>query len=184
MYGEEEFFAAAPDDERIDVARPDLGGHQLQRLAGATMLLAVVGAVGGAIVLTSVPSVAGERRGGATRGSAAMGSRAPARPRAGGGLATANVARVRIAGERPATRTGGAPKLAGGAHHTVAHRRALAIARAPRKAATEVAAPATSVVAVVSAPAGTPAPSASAGDLTAAAAVRAPRGQVEFGFER
>jgi DNA-directed RNA polymerase specialized sigma24 family protein len=60
VYGEEEFFATAADErsEPTDGA----GEHRLQRVAGATVLLAAAGAVGGLIAITSLSTAAGARR--------------------------------------------------------------------------------------------------------------------------
>jgi hypothetical protein len=60
VYGEEEFFATAADarSEPTDGA----GEHRLQRVAGATVLLAAAGAVGGLIAITSLSTAAGARR--------------------------------------------------------------------------------------------------------------------------
>ncbi len=77
MYSEEEFFAeTTPHAEHVDSASPG-STRQLQRLAGATVLLVTVGVVGGMIVLSGVSSPASRRRGGA-RPSTANGSLPPA----------------------------------------------------------------------------------------------------------
>jgi hypothetical protein len=82
VYSEDEFFAAAtPDEDQGTVSHPNSAGHQLQRIAGVTILLAVVGAVGGMVAITSVSRVAGARRRGIGRLSAASGS--PVRARGG-----------------------------------------------------------------------------------------------------
>jgi len=63
VYGEEEFFACAGGDERLEVAASGMGERRrLQRVAGAAMLLAAVGAVGGLIAITSLSPVAGDGR--------------------------------------------------------------------------------------------------------------------------
>jgi hypothetical protein len=80
LYGEEEFFAATPPDERIGPLPPGPSGNQLQRLAGATVLLAALGAVGGLIAVTGVASLAGSRRRGSVRLAVATGSVLPTRP--------------------------------------------------------------------------------------------------------
>jgi hypothetical protein len=80
LYGEEEFFADAPANERSG-ATSAVHGPQLQRLVGVTMLLAVIGAVGGVIAVTLVSSVAGgRRRGGVRSAAAARGSALATRP--------------------------------------------------------------------------------------------------------
>lgn len=63
MYGEEEFFADTTADGEQVHASFGSGDCQLRRLAGATVLLAAVGAVGGVIALTSISSPGSRRRG-------------------------------------------------------------------------------------------------------------------------
>jgi hypothetical protein len=80
VYSEDEFFAAAaPDEDQGTASHPNSAGHQLQRIAGVTILLAVVGVVGGIVAITSVSRVAGARRRGIGRLSAASGSSGRAR---------------------------------------------------------------------------------------------------------
>jgi hypothetical protein len=61
VYGEEEFFALAARDERFE---PSAGTvkRRRHRAAGATLLLAATGAVGGLIALNSLSAVTGARR--------------------------------------------------------------------------------------------------------------------------
>ncbi len=61
VYGEEEFFALAAPDERFEPSggTVERGRH---RVAGATLLLAATGAVGGLIALNSLSVVTGARR--------------------------------------------------------------------------------------------------------------------------
>jgi hypothetical protein len=74
VYGEEEFFAdtAAPVED-FDAAHSASADAHRQRLAGATVLLAVVGAVGAAIAITTMSSMTAVRRRGGMRLSAASG---------------------------------------------------------------------------------------------------------------
>ncbi len=62
VYGEDEFFACADRDERLQTTTSVAGGRRLRRVAGATMLLAATGAVAGLVVIASLPSVTGIRR--------------------------------------------------------------------------------------------------------------------------
>jgi len=61
VYSEEEFFAIADRDVRFD-ATDDAAERRLHRVAGATVLLAVTGAVGGLIAITSLSAATGARR--------------------------------------------------------------------------------------------------------------------------
>jgi hypothetical protein len=80
LFDEQEFFASTPPEEHIGTLPPGPGGSQLQRLAGATLLLAALGAVGGLIAVTGVASVAGGRRRGGVRLAVAGGSALATRP--------------------------------------------------------------------------------------------------------
>ncbi len=62
VYGEDEFFARVDHDERPEPTAPGMGARRLRRMAGATMLLAVTGAVGGLVVIASLPAASGTRR--------------------------------------------------------------------------------------------------------------------------
>ncbi|MGO9762050.1 MAG: hypothetical protein ACLP1Q_12410 [Solirubrobacteraceae bacterium] len=62
VYGEDEFLAYAGRDERFEVAASASGERRLHRIAGATMLLAVTGAVSGLVAITSLSSATGARR--------------------------------------------------------------------------------------------------------------------------
>jgi hypothetical protein len=61
VYSEEEFFAIADRDERFDSSGAT-GERRLHRVAGATVLLAVTGAVGGLIAIASLSAATGARR--------------------------------------------------------------------------------------------------------------------------
>ncbi len=61
VYGEEEFLASAGMEETFeDLA--DSRDRRMQRLAGATLLVAITGVAGGLVVVTSLPSAAGGTR--------------------------------------------------------------------------------------------------------------------------
>jgi hypothetical protein len=62
VYSEEEFLADPLCDERMRKPDAAAGGRRLNRIAGATVLVAAAGAVGGLIAWTSAPSIAGSRR--------------------------------------------------------------------------------------------------------------------------
>ncbi len=82
VYGEEEFFATAADErsEPTDGA----GEQRLQRVAGATVLLAAAGAVGGLIAITSLSTAAGARPAGGRICSRPCARRTTREPRARG----------------------------------------------------------------------------------------------------
>jgi hypothetical protein len=169
LYGEEEFFADAPLDERISMAPAGPGGQQLQRLAGATMLLAAVGAVGGLIAITGVSSVAGARRRGGARLAAATGSAVPTRSDVSRARTSSG---VRITREQRTEPARSAPRADGrDQEHAAAsrHRRARVAVTVPVSVATPAQVPV----------------QPSAADMTASApVVRRQPVQVEFGFER
>jgi hypothetical protein len=62
VYGEDEFLADPLCDERMRKLPAAAGARRLTRIAGATILVAAAGAVGGLIASTSTPSIAGNRR--------------------------------------------------------------------------------------------------------------------------
>lgn len=61
VYDEEQFLACAGHDEPFEAVSAS-GERRLQRVAGATMLVAVTGAVGGLVAITSLSSTAGGAR--------------------------------------------------------------------------------------------------------------------------
>jgi hypothetical protein len=61
VYGEEEFFAVAARDERFEPTGGRVGRRR-HRVAGATVLLAATGAVGGLIALNSLSAATDARR--------------------------------------------------------------------------------------------------------------------------
>jgi hypothetical protein len=77
VYSESEFFADGADEKRREAEHGVAGARKLQRLAGVTVLLATVGAVGGLIALASLPVLTGGRRRAGSRASADLAS--PAR---------------------------------------------------------------------------------------------------------
>jgi hypothetical protein len=168
VYGEEEFFADAPYDKRMDVRQPGDSERRLQRLASVTVLLA---AVGGLIVLAGVPSLTrGRRRG--TRASAAAGRPLPARAGLWRERASSEVRGRRIVGERPALLTRSAPPAG-------KQQRVLAAPRPRGTATIDVAVPVGGA-----GPANAAAPVSVADATARASAVRPQQGRVEFGFER
>jgi hypothetical protein len=170
VYGEHEFLADACHDEGFAAVASETGPRRLHRMAGATMLLAAMGAVGGLIALTSLSSVA---RGGRRVRADLLA--------ATGSLISSRAARAHVWRERAGS---GAP-----GHQSVRERQADRI-RSARSAATRPRAAAVGLrhpLAPIEAPAPAPieAPPASVARLTARAssALRQP-GQSEFGFER
>lgn len=182
MYGEEEFFAqTTPHPEHVDAVSPGGTERQLQRLAGATVLLVTVGVVGGMIVVSSVSSPTSRRRGGA-RSSAAGGSLPPAGDRVARMDASAGMP---DAPERRVDRGGTAPHVGG--RKQQAGWRGPAFTRPPHRVKPRVAVTQTvsvqdSAKVVLSANAGAP---VSVADPTTGASAAAPQPvQTEFGFER
>lgn len=81
VYDEEEFFAADAREEHVQAAAPGTGVRWPQRVAGATVLLAVTAAVGGVVAIAGTrPARGGGRRAGASL-LAATGSLVSARAR-------------------------------------------------------------------------------------------------------
>lgn len=181
VYSEEEFLADPLCDERTGTLDAAAGARRLNRIAGATVLVAAAGAVGGLIAWTITPSIAGNRRRERQRAQPAVASigRTPtSRPRVWraqeGGARSAHVPASRHTAGRFDHSQSARPR----AHRnvitpirlsTLSSVRALSHGGAPS-------AEQASVIAV--SPADTP-PAASA------VAVRpAPPDQTEFGFER
>lgn len=185
VYGEDEFLAAAaPADEPVAAGHPRDGGWQLQRLVGATLLLVIVGVVGGMVAITGVWSQTGDRRRGAGRMLAARRPPVPVR----GVSAQVHVgpaARSRLG--QSAGRRGFAPHVAGRASHVASKRVAIAasshaVGSRRRDAGTQVENVSGSTPVVQTANAG---PGVSVADAWAGAKAEAPRPvQTEFGFER
>jgi hypothetical protein len=160
--GEEEFFAGTRRDESPEAAVPRAGERRLREVAGATILLAVVGAAGGLIAITSLSSV------GSTARRVRSGLLA-----ASGSLASSHAARAHVLPER-ASWDGSRPRGASDELANRARRARRTFARpldrailSHRSAASEVEA------------------SASVVRLTATASAAPGRErQSEFGFER
>ncbi len=62
VYGEDDFLARVAERQDIEPTAPGGAEGLLRRIAGATMLLAAAGLVGGLVALTSLSSGAGTRR--------------------------------------------------------------------------------------------------------------------------
>jgi hypothetical protein len=67
VYDEDEFFAYADREERFESGASAPRARRLHRLAGATMLLAAAGAIGGLTAIAGLSSMAGARRRGGAR---------------------------------------------------------------------------------------------------------------------
>ena len=67
VYGEDDFLARVAEHQEIEPTAQASAEGLLSRIAGATMLLAAAGMVGGLVALTSLSSGAGTRRRIATR---------------------------------------------------------------------------------------------------------------------
>jgi hypothetical protein len=181
VYSEEEFFAeTTPHAEHVDASRGN-SERQLQRLAGATVLLVTVGVVGGMIVVSIVSSPASRRRGGA-RSSTASGSLPPAGDRVARMQASAGMPDVR---ERSVDRRGTAPHVGGREQQASSRRRPLV--ESPRRVrphgvVTQTVGVQGPARVLLEADAWVPVRVA---EPTAGAPVASPQpAQIEFGFER
>jgi hypothetical protein len=189
LASEEELFTCAVRDERFELATSGIGGRRLHRVAGATMLLAVIGAVGGLIAIASLTSVAGDRRrvgAGLLAASASLVSSRAARGRVWPEPAGSDASRHQSAQSQVDRRSAQdeADRPQDEADRRNAQDRRVDRARGVRHAS--VVPVRAAVVAVVhsSAPTEATAP-ASVSRLTASAASQSRQsGQSEFGFER
>ncbi len=172
VYGEEEFFARVERGlsvgrgagERMDAAPSAKGGRMLRRAASSTLLLAVIGVVGGLVAITGVPS---SSRRGRRAGAPAGGTRLRAATGVGSLVASraAGVQVWRAPGDRVDP---GGP---------LAHQRQAARGQSVRRTAT--------VTQRHVSRAGTlPASAAASASDVAAPAQSPPQGRAEFGFER
>jgi hypothetical protein len=190
VYEEDEFFACADREERFESGASAPTARRSHRLAGATMLLAVAGALGGLTATTGLSSVAGTRRRSGARllvasdppasSRIANGRIWPAREGSNGRSATAPKDR----GAASIRSLGGARRAANGHPAAVSRRKggsrhaAIATAAGAPAAAGAVAAGSTGApIELASTASAPPAPA------TASARPRPP-GQPEFGFER
>lgn len=186
VYDEDEFFARADHDERLlEPSASGIGERRLRRVAGATALLAVSGAVLGLVAIAGLPAPSGTRRRAGTNLLAATGSiaasraslgqprREPATSAASGRQSVRESAssRARV----PVRRASPSPSPSVRARAAEPPRRTLAsaqqttvIAMSPRGAASEAAA----------------SPSQPLRTMASAAAAQQRSGQAEFGFER
>jgi hypothetical protein len=166
VYDEEEFFAGAGREQRPEVVTSVGGERRLHRVAGATMLLAITGAVGGLVAITSLSSAGSD---GIRRGTAQNPDR--------------RARRVRVARRAVVSRHARALRPARALRRAPAPRPA----RAPRAPSHAVAAAATAVIAAAdqSAPIAVATPVNAARAAVGASARPQHAGQpAEFGFER
>jgi hypothetical protein len=183
LYDEQEFFGQAAGEEPFQVAAPQAGVRWLHRVAGATVLLAVTGAVGGVVAGAGPPSVKGGGR--AVRSSllAATGSLLAARARvsqeAAGARSWARSSQAALARDVKHARA-----LAAAVNGAREQARSLASTAAPRLPRAPVDREVLASVArnVASASAGV-ASASTAGVASASAGVRESQ-PAEFGFER
>lgn len=177
VYDEQEFFAEDARGEHVLGAGRQAGSLRLHRVAGATIVLAVTGAVGGVIAIAGTPSSGGRSAHRvSTRLLAATGSLLAARGRVWHAPAGARGPRrgsSQAALARDVKHTRALASAANGAREQV---RSLASTAAPKLARAPVDREALASVARNVA-------SASAGVASAPADPRQPR-QSEFGFER
>jgi hypothetical protein len=178
VYDEEEFFARADRDERMEPTGAT-GERRLQRVAGVTVLLAAAGAVGGLIAITSLSAATGARRRVGARLLATTGSPVSARAAAAhvwrASPSVDALRRPSVPGQEVAQPAGRVALV----HHGGIPRRAAAAQRAPVSEGSPALAVREQSTPVVDA---TPAQPASAVASASATAQRA--GQSEFGFER
>lgn len=185
VYDEDEFFARADHDERLlESGASGIGERRLRRVAGATMLLAVSGAVLGLVVIAGLPAPSGTRRRAGTALLAATGSIAASRaslgqlphePRTPAASGPQSVRESALDRARVTVRRA-SPTLSASVRARAAEppRRALAtaqtavVAAPPYGAASEAAA----------------SPSQPVRTMASAAAAQQRSGQAEFGFER
>lgn len=82
VYDEQEFFAEDARKDHFQAPVPDTGVRWMHRVAGATVLLAVIGTVGGVIFIAGAPSAKGGGRWGGAGLAVATRSLSPVRARA------------------------------------------------------------------------------------------------------
>lgn len=187
VYDEDEFFARADHDERLlEPSASGIGERRLRRVAGATALLAVSGAVLGLVAIAGLPAPSGTRRRAGTNLLAATGSiaasraslgqprREPATSAASGRQSVRESAssRARVPVRRASASPSPSPSVRARAaeppRRTLASAQTTVIAMSPRGAASEA-------VAYPPQPLRT---------MASAAAAQQRSGQAEFGFER
>jgi hypothetical protein len=176
LYDEQEFFAQGAGEEPFLTGAPEARTRWLHRVAGATVLLAVTGAVGGVIAVAGPPSATGGGRRARSSLRAATGSLLAARARVWHAPTGARGLRLRSSQAALAREGKHARALAVAVNGAREQARSLASAAAPRLPSAPVDGEALASVArnVASAPAGMASPSA---------ALRQPQPS-EFGFER
>lgn len=185
VYDEDEFFARADHDERLlEPSASGIGERRLRRVAGATALLAVSGAVLGLVAIAGLPAPSGTRRRAGTNLLAATGSiaasraslgqprREPATSAASGRQSVresaSSRARVPVRRASPSPSPSVRARAAEPPRRTLASAQTTVIAMSPRGAASEAAA----------------SPSQPVRTMASAAAAQQRSGQAEFGFER
>lgn len=185
VYDEDEFFARADHDERLlEPSASGIGERRLRRVAGATALLAVSGAVLGLVAIAGLPAPSGTRRRAGTNLLAATGSiaasraslgqprREPATSAASGRQSVresaSSRARVPVRRASPSPSPSVRARAAEPPRRTLASAQTTVIAMSPRGAASEAVAY----------------PSQSLRTMASAAAAQQRSGQAEFGFER
>jgi hypothetical protein len=183
VYGEEEFFACAANGEHLELTTPATGVRRVHTVAGATMVLAAMGAVGALLAITSRSAAGDGRRVGASllAATGSLVSSRGVRTHVWRGLADAEGSRHGSAPARPADRA-----------RQVELARQIDRARSVRRASARPRAT-VAVVGHASAPI-EPAPQASVADMAAQASGESQQpeqpapaqhaGQSEFGFER
>ncbi len=174
VYGHDDFLAdaIAHRDEPSKTRPPEARERRLQRIAGTTMLLTAVGAVGGVIATMSLPRAVVRHSRGVPHLRAVGTPHVPARSDVWQAPALAGVPQSEDARDQPAGIARRGPRA-------IVHARRFAAAPGHRGVASDVAPPAR-----VGAPTSVSAPAGAAGLTASASPVQRPPGQVEFGFER
>jgi hypothetical protein len=185
VYGEEEFFARVGHDVGFETAAPAhaSGGVRLQRIAGAGMLLAATGAVGGLIAVGALSSTAAPRR--RVGASLLAGARSLLSGHATGVRVWHPSAGAKDSGSHPSRRdVNSDPRRS----RRDAVERRVTVARLVRRAMRARRTTGVRVAAVAERPspaAAGPSSTYAAAPVTADAVTQAPRaGAAEFGFER
>jgi len=176
VYDEEEFFVADAREEHFQAGAPDTGVRWLQRVTGATVLLAVTAAVGGVVAVAGTRPARGGRRAGASL-LAATGAVVSARARVWRAPVRSGASRRQSSPGRRARDVPRAGALATAAAGPRAEARPRVASGSRLASASPRPHPAQAEAAVM------PASVAQPVAVSASAGVQAP-GHPEFGFER
>jgi hypothetical protein len=180
VYSEAEFLADPLCDEQVRNIDATAGVRRLNRIAGATVLVAAAGAVGAMIAWTSTPSIAGSRRRERPRTHPALASNGPTpasaprvwRVQEGG----ARSAHVRASGHPASRRDHSQPQTQRARRHEITPSPIGALRQVSTLGQRGTPSPTPPVMAASPVDASSPA--------AAVPATPAPSDETEFGFER